>query len=134
VDFSYCAATHEPDRHVEIFYVSLISLAHSPLEIIFINDEAEIDAALDLLWRVGVYGRQIVMGLGFYGRSFTLKDSSCNAPGCPFIGGADPGPCTGTAGILSYQEINQIIADKGVTPILDRDAGVKYMSWGGNQW
>lgn len=53
---------------------------------------------------------------------------------CPFMGTADPGPCTGRAGILSYREISQIIRDTGIKPTLDAKAGVKYMAWGGNQW
>jgi len=84
--------------------------------------------------RVGIHGNQITMGLGFYGRSFTLSDSSCRSPMCPFVGGADPGPCTGTSGVLSYAEIAQIITSTGATPTLDTAAGVKWLSWGGNQW
>jgi chitinase len=34
----------------------------------------EIDLALDLLWRNDIKPRQIVLGAGFYGRSFTLSD------------------------------------------------------------
>jgi GH18 family chitinase len=42
----------------------------------------EIDAALKLFWRAGVKPEQIVLGLGFYGRSFTLDSAQCNTPGC----------------------------------------------------
>ncbi|KAF7587124.1 hypothetical protein BBP40_007695 [Aspergillus hancockii] len=78
----------------------------------------EISAGLDLLWRNGIDPAKVALGLGFYGRSFTLKDPSCNTPGCAFnnntglgttSGGANPGNCTGTSGILSDYEIARVI-------------------------
>ncbi|KAI8659036.1 Chitinase [Fusarium keratoplasticum] len=62
----------------------------------------EIDYALDLFWRVGVEPSSIVLGLGFYGRSFELESASCWKPGCAFKGPGSPGRCSNTAGILSY--------------------------------
>lgn len=76
---------------------------------------------------------KIVMGLGFYGRSFTLTDPSCTSPGCPFSGGANPGPCSASAGTLMNSEIQDII-DAGATPTLDKDAAVKQIVWDNNQW
>ena len=35
------------------------------------------------------------LGIGFYGRSFTLANPSCNTAGCPMKGSGAPGPCTG---------------------------------------
>ena len=40
----------------------------------------EIDAGLDLLWRNDIDPGNIVMGLAFYGRSFTMSDPSCYTP------------------------------------------------------
>lgn len=94
---------------------------------------AEIDEGLSLLWRVGVSPRQVVMGIGFYGRSFTLSDPTCTAPRCPFSGGANPGPCTRTSGVLSNAEIFDIIRENNLTPTTDPVAGVQYISWDG-QW
>ena len=37
----------------------------------------EIDLALDLFWRNDVEPSKIVLGLGFYGRSFKLSSPSC---------------------------------------------------------
>lgn len=74
------------------------------------------------------------MGLGFYGRSFTLADPSCTEPGCPFASGGKPGKCTGTSGVLSNAEIQRIIADKKLKPVFDKTAGVKYMTWDSDQW
>jgi len=39
----------------------------------------EIQLAVDLLWRVNVDPSQVAMGFGFYGRAFTLSDSSCRS-------------------------------------------------------
>jgi chitinase len=94
----------------------------------------EITQGLDLLWRNNIDPRKVVLGLGFYGRSFTLADTSCTTPGCPFLAGANPGECTKTSGVLSNAEIQRIIIDKGLTAILDETAGVKYIVWDSDQW
>ncbi|KAF1942210.1 hypothetical protein EJ02DRAFT_346150 [Clathrospora elynae] len=95
----------------------------------------EIDLGLDLLWRAGVTPGKVVIGFGWYGRSFTLTDSSCNTPNrvCKFSGGADPGPCSDASGIFTYQEIQEIIFTNKLTPTWDKTAAVKWISWG-NQW
>lgn len=94
----------------------------------------EIEAALDLLWRNDVEPSKVVLGLGFYGRSFTLKDASCNTPGCAFTGGAKAGECTGQSGILSNDEIQRIIKAKNISSTLDTKAAVNYFTWDSNQW
>lgn len=94
----------------------------------------EIDLALDLFWRVDVDPSSIVLGLGFYGRSFQLTSSSCWKPGCEFSGPGAEGRCSGTAGILSYREITDILVNTGATAHLDRDAAVKYLVYDNNNW
>jgi hypothetical protein len=76
----------------------------------------------------------VVLGLGFYGRSFTLKDPSCNKPGCPFSSGAEKGECTGESGILFNSEIQRIMSANNVKPVVDKEAGVKWITWGSDQW
>ncbi|KAI4600096.1 hypothetical protein KJ359_001198 [Pestalotiopsis sp. 9143b] len=97
-------------------YIGPVVNAHTNL--------TEITQSLDLLWRNDIDPKKVVLGLGFYGRSFTLTDPSCNKPGCPFSAGGKPGPCTASAGTLSYSEIRAII-DAGATPELDKDAMIK---------
>lgn len=63
----------------------------------------EIDLALNLLWRNDIPPNKIVLGTGFYGRTFALEDPSCTGPGCKFSGPGSKGPCTDTAGFLSYK-------------------------------
>ncbi|KAJ4319636.1 hypothetical protein N0V84_006272 [Fusarium piperis] len=94
----------------------------------------EIDLALDLFWRNKVDPSKINMGIGFYGRSFQLADPSCHKPGCLFLGGAKPGPCTDNPGTLSYFEIMDIIKKYNLTPYWDKKDAVKYVTWGGDQW
>ncbi|KAE8151870.1 glycoside hydrolase superfamily [Aspergillus avenaceus] len=42
----------------------------------------EITLGLELFWRNNINPERVVMGLGFYGRSFKLEDPKCLAPGC----------------------------------------------------
>jgi len=54
----------------------------------------EIDESLKLLWRNNIDPAKVTLGLGFYGRSFTLTDPSCSHTGCEFSSAAPAGPCT----------------------------------------
>jgi chitinase len=94
----------------------------------------DIEASLDLLWRNSITPSKVNLGLAFYGRSFTLSDPDCSAPGCPFSGGGSAGECTQTSGILSDAEIVEIITEYDLDPILDEAGAVKYMTWDSNQW
>ncbi|KAF4984917.1 hypothetical protein FDECE_16983 [Fusarium decemcellulare] len=101
------------------------ALAHTNL--------TEIQQGLELLWRNNINPERVVLGLGFYGRSFTMKSSNCLDAGCEFSSGAKGGECTGTKGVLSAHEINKIIKDGGKIK-LDKKAGVKIVTWDSNQW
>ncbi|KAK2841524.1 hypothetical protein FQN49_006173 [Arthroderma sp. PD_2] len=93
----------------------------------------EIQMGLELLWRNNINPGRVVMGLGFYGRSFTMKDPNCLEAGCPFKDGARGGACTGTPGVLAAIEINDIIK-KGAKITLDETAAVKIVTWDTDQW
>jgi chitinase len=102
----------------------------------------EIKLAAELFWRVGVPPAKLVMGFGFYGRSFTLADASCTKPGCRFKGASDPGPCTGEGGILGHYEIQEVLKSGGgggnrkraPKPVYDKTAAVKYVTFDKDQW
>ncbi|KAF2717775.1 glycoside hydrolase family 18 protein [Polychaeton citri CBS 116435] len=96
----------------------------------------EIKVAVDLLWRDNVPPGQVVLGMGFYGRSFQWRDTSCSSPGCPFSGPADAGPCTNNAGTLAYFEIQDILSDQEPKVVYDSEAAVNYIVFGDNhdQW
>ncbi|KAK4447096.1 chitinase [Podospora aff. communis PSN243] len=95
----------------------------------------EIQQGLQLLWRNNVNPERVNLGLGFYGRSFKMADPNCMQPGCPFVNatGAAPGRCTGTEGVLSAHEINEIIRNGGQQTLYAEDA-VQVVTWGGDQW
>lgn len=90
----------------------------------------EIKLAADLLWRNDVPPGQVVLGLGFYGRSFQLKDTGCSKPGCQFSGPASAGDCTASAGTLAYFEIMDIIADQDPKVVYDKAAAANYIVYG----
>ncbi|KAM0524432.1 hypothetical protein ACHAPE_000526 [Trichoderma viride] len=96
----------------------------------------EIKSALDLLWRMNIPPKKVIMGLGFYGRSFTLSHSSCATPGCPFSEAAAPGICSKKAGILAYFEIMDILDKQKPKVIWDKANAVKYFQFGAakDQW
>ncbi|KAF9891872.1 hypothetical protein FE257_003357 [Aspergillus nanangensis] len=94
----------------------------------------EIKLGLDLLWRNNVGPSRVNFGLGWYGRSFTLKDPTCNKPDCIFSYSGKPGECTDSSGTLSNSEILRIIKKNNLTPTLDAGAAVKWISWDTNQW
>lgn len=89
---------------------------------------------MELLWRNNVNPERVVMGLGFYGRSFTMKDPACLAAGCEFSDGARGGECTGTPGVLSAHEIVKIMKDQDATVTFDEAAAVKIVTWDNDQW
>ncbi|KAK0613259.1 chitinase [Immersiella caudata] len=96
---------------------------------------SEIDMGLELLWRNNVNPGRVNLGLGFYGRSFTMESPSCMNPGCPFKNatGAGAGRCTGTPGVLSAGEINEIIKKGGKQRFDEKDA-VQIVTWDRDQW
>lgn len=70
---------------------------------------------------------------GWLQLGFTMSNPSCMQAGCPFSGGGNPGPCTGTSGILSDPEIQAAI-DAGATVTLDQKAAIMIVTWDTNQW
>ncbi|KAJ6477836.1 hypothetical protein C8R47DRAFT_1020145 [Mycena vitilis] len=109
--------------------IGYVVLAHTNL--------TEIEAAFDLYWRVNVDPSQMVMGMAFYGRSYTLSTSDCADPGCPWSSGAEAGPCSNNAGSLMWAEIDSIVGPDAKAVIRTDDvAAVNYVVFGSeqNQW
>ncbi|GAB1217038.1 hypothetical protein ATERTT37_006259 [Aspergillus terreus] len=90
----------------------------------------EIKEAASLLWRNDVPPAKVVLGVGFYGRSFHLKDKECNTPGCDFEGDAQEGDCTKSSGTLAYFEIQDIIKKQNINVTYDKDAAVNWITYG----
>ncbi|KAF1849934.1 glycoside hydrolase family 18 protein [Cucurbitaria berberidis CBS 394.84] len=106
-------------------YIGPIVGAHTNL--------TEIDLTMDLLWRNNIDPDKIVLGVGFYGRSFTLTNPSCAGPGCGFSGGGKPGKCSASAGTLMFSEIQDVIK-AGAKVTLDKAAAVQIVTYDTNQW
>ncbi|KAI1454308.1 hypothetical protein F4805DRAFT_469461 [Annulohypoxylon moriforme] len=96
----------------------------------------EIEDGLSLLWRAGVDPSKVVLGLGWYGRSFTLTDPSCTTPNgvCQFLTGGNAGECTQSSGTLSNAEIKRILAAGTGVESYDETAAVRWLTWDTNQW
>ncbi|KAL2802725.1 glycoside hydrolase superfamily [Aspergillus granulosus] len=93
----------------------------------------EIATALDLLWRNNISPQQVVLGLAFYGRAFTVADPTCTKPGCLFASGAEAGECSNEVGILRNPEINKIVTEKSLTWTMYEKEAVKIVHWD-DQW
>lgn len=78
----------------------------------------EIQKGLDLLWRNDIDPKKITIGMSYYSRTFTLTDSGCSTPGCRISSAGAAGRCSGTAGVMLHPEIQEIIKEKGLVPVL----------------
>lgn len=85
----------------------------------------EINQALDLLWRNDIEPDMVMLGLGLYGRSFTVSDPSCTKPGCTFASGGERGDYSREVSILLNSEIDKLVEENGVKPVLYEKEAVK---------
>lgn len=81
----------------------------------------------------GVDPSKITLGVAWYGRGYTLSDPSCNTLNCPFSGPSKPGKCTGSAGVLSLVEIQEMIKSGKAKSNFLEDIGMKELVWD-DQW
>ncbi|OJJ00682.1 hypothetical protein ASPVEDRAFT_129047 [Aspergillus versicolor CBS 583.65] len=102
------------------------ALAHTNL--------TEINLALELLWRNHINPERINLGLGFYGRSFTLASPDCVQAGCEWSEGGRPGKCTNTSGILSATEVSRILKEGKGMSFEDKEAAVQIVVFDKDQW
>jgi len=91
-----------------------------------------IDYAIDAYIRAGTPSEKLVLGLGTYGRSWTLANPANTNPGAATAGPGTAGKCTGEAGILAYYEVKEMLA-AGATEKIDSVAVAAY-AYLGNQW
>ncbi|KAF3807414.1 Chitotriosidase-1 [Colletotrichum gloeosporioides] len=76
---------------------------------------------------------KIVFGVAWYGRGYTVSDTTCNTLGCGFKGPSKPAKCTNQAGVMSLTEIQDLIKEKGLQPRLLEGAMMKELTWD-DQW
>ncbi|XP_033630916.1 chitotriosidase-1-like [Asterias rubens] len=75
---------------------------------------------------------KLVLGMGLFGRSFTLSGPDTGI-GAPARGGGMPGPITAETGFLSYYEICTQLNDGRLTSVWDNERLVPYAYYE-NQW
>ena len=81
----------------------------------------------------GAHREKLVVGVPFYGRSFTLTSINQNKPGAASVGPGAPGEYTNEEGFLSYYEIcSKIRSEQGWTTKRDSDGNVYAVR--GDQW
>ncbi|KAG7291440.1 hypothetical protein NEMBOFW57_001459 [Staphylotrichum longicolle] len=70
------------------------------------SDLRLLDSALAVFSQSRVPTSRINLGIGFFGRSYTLSSASCSTLNCAASGVGVVGSCTGTGGYMSYKEID----------------------------
>jgi len=91
-----------------------------------------VDWAVNYFMKLGLPANKLVMGLGTYGRGFTLADKSKTGMGAPAKGACAAGRYTREKGFISYYEICQHIKN-GWTAKYHPEHKVMY-AYGGDQW
>jgi chitinase len=94
----------------------------------------EIKDMLDLLWRNGIKSNKVTLGTAFYGRSFTVTNPACTAPGCTYGSGGTKQACSHEVGVVLNSEIVDIQKRTGAQGVLLAEAAVKQLVYDGNQW
>ena len=98
------------------------------------TDIRDIDVDLLPLWFDALDPRKVNFGLAYYGRGYTVSDSSCTHLGCPFSGPSKPAPCTNFPGVMSLREIQNTITRTKAVPQLIPNAMVKQIVFDNDQW
>ncbi|GAV08067.1 hypothetical protein RvY_17816-1 [Ramazzottius varieornatus] len=91
-------------------------------------------AAVKLWLNNGCPPNKIVVGVPFYGRSFTLADARNTTPGSLAAGGGETGPFSREPGFLAYFEICSLLMDKSWTVITDVEERTPYAFNDKGQW
>ncbi|PVD37548.1 hypothetical protein C0Q70_00142 [Pomacea canaliculata] len=102
---------------------------HSPL---YSTDTLNMDWAARYWVEKGAPRDKLVIGVSFYGRSFTLKNPSEHQVGAVSVRPGQPGLFTKSAGLLSYFEICDLLQN-GATRHFIEDQKVPYLHKG-DQW
>ncbi|KAL6428645.1 hypothetical protein ACFW04_007925 [Cataglyphis niger] len=92
-----------------------------------------VDACVQYWLKSGCAPEKLILGVGFYGRAFTLADKNQNGVGAPTRGAGAAGPYTREPGMLGYNEICEFVKQGGWTVVRDEEQRVPY-AIKGDQW
>jgi len=85
-----------------------------------------VSGGMEAWMAAGAPADKLVMGVGTYGRGWTLNNPSVAGIGAPAKGGSTPGPGTGEAGYLSVTEI-MAMQNAGGVVYHDSNRGSSYL-------
>ncbi|XP_020296290.1 chitinase-3-like protein 1 isoform X1 [Pseudomyrmex gracilis] len=92
-----------------------------------------VDAAVHYWLESGCPPEKLILGVPFYGRTFTLADKNQNSLGAPSAGPGVAGPYTREGGMLGYNEICEFLKQGGWTIMRHKEHRVPY-AYKDNQW
>ena len=81
----------------------------------------------------GAPNNKLILGIPFYGRSFTLDNPNDSNPGSSAMKAGEPGPYTDEAGFLAYYEICMQFSEDNGAKIM-KDSGSNVYAVLGDQW
>ncbi|KAL2712674.1 acidic mammalian chitinase-like isoform X1 [Vespula squamosa] len=97
------------------------------------NAKLTVDASVKYWLAQGAPPEKLILGVPFYGRSFTLKNVQQHAVGSPTTGAGIAGPYTRESGMLGYNEICTQLQNGKWNIVYDNEQRVPY-AYNGNQW
>jgi chitinase len=68
------------------------------------------NSAIQYWIQQGAPSNKLNLGIGTYGRSFTLQNAANNGVGAPDAGAGNAGPYTQQSGYLGYNEVQQFLS------------------------
>ncbi|KAI7815262.1 chitinase [Rhyzopertha dominica] len=105
----------------------------SSLDVTDTQRALNVDACIRGWIERGADPAKLIMGVGIYGRTFTLADASNNGIGAAITGPGSPGPYTGESSMVGYNEICELQLDGSWTVVWNEEQSVPY-AYKDNQW
>ncbi|XP_048248852.1 chitotriosidase-1-like isoform X2 [Haliotis rufescens] len=107
----------------------LVTGHHAALYGTTTDPSLNIDALVNYWANMGIPKHKILIGVPFYGRTFSLNDTTVHGVGAPAYGSGTAGNLTHSQGTLAYYEICQLL-NTGATSYISSNQSVPYMVHG----
>lgn len=104
-----------------------------PHDITSVQKQLNVNSSVSYWLQSGAPASKIILGVAFYGRSFTLRSATDHNVGAPTNGPGLGGPYTYESGFLGYNEICEKLTAEKWNQCWDADQKVPF-AYGGNQW